>query len=105
MAVSLPYPQPDPASGEWDPFALLQNLKYLATVITSVQTGQLMPSGAIIFVRAGTTCPAGYNAVATYNGRYIRLGATGGTTGADSSTITLSVPTSTTNVTAGGVAV
>lgn len=99
MAVTLPYPQPDPATGAWDPFALLQNLKHLASVIASVQSGQLVPVGAIVFVKSGSTCPTGYTKLgAPYTGRYLRIASTAGTTGGSSS---VDVPTSTTTVQSG----
>lgn len=98
MAVTLPYPQPDPALEEFTAFQLLQNLKYLASVIASVQSGQLVPVGAIIFVKSGSTCPAGYTKLgAPYTTRFLRIDSTAGTTGASS----VSVPTSTTTVQSG----
>ena len=30
MAIILPYPYPDPVTGEWDPFAMMRNLRELA---------------------------------------------------------------------------
>jgi hypothetical protein len=38
VAVNLPYPIPDPATGQWDPFALKQDLEFLARSIDSVST-------------------------------------------------------------------
>jgi hypothetical protein len=39
--MALPYPQPDPATGVWDPFALLRDLQYLddTSVKRSAATG------------------------------------------------------------------
>jgi hypothetical protein len=36
MGVNLPYPIPDPATGEWDPFALKQDMEFLARSIDSI---------------------------------------------------------------------
>lgn len=50
--MPLPYPIPDPATGEWDPFALKANLEYLdrftsgtAFRTLSLQTGAVETSG------------------------------------------------------------
>lgn len=39
MAVKIPYPIPDPQTGQWDPFAMKQNLDFLAAAISSVSAG------------------------------------------------------------------
>lgn len=87
MAINLPYPYPDLSTQTWDAFALLSNLQFLADRITAIQTGQLMPTDAIIMFRSGSTCPPGYNKVtdAGLANRYLRInlssgGATGGST-------------------------
>lgn len=35
MSIPLPYPNPDPATGEWDPFALKRNLDFISQRIDS----------------------------------------------------------------------
>ena len=110
QSISLPVPYPDLSTQQWDAFALLRNLQFLATKITNVETGQLMPTGAIIMMRSGTTCPTGYTKVsdAGLSGRYLRLATSGGGTGGTSLTTivsagahthTNSIPTSTRLVT------
>lgn len=110
QSVSLPVPYPDLSTQQWDAFALLRNLQFLATKITSIETGQLMPSGAIIMLRSGTTCPDGYTKVsdAGLPGRFLRIATSGGGTGgtslatvvsAGAHTHTNSIPTSTRLVT------
>lgn len=111
-SVSLPYPYPDQTTGVWDAFALLRNLTFLASKISALQTGQLVPTGAITMMRSGSTCPDGFTKVtdAGLANRYLRVNVSsgGGTGGAATSVVTasgahnhtpLSVPTSTTNVT------
>jgi hypothetical protein len=105
MAINLPYPNPDPSTGEWDVFALKQNMLFLARAITSLQAGQLVPTGGILFMRSGSTCPTGYTKITTYTGRFIKLDTTAGGTGASTVTGTLGAPSSTTAITAGAVAV
>lgn len=82
-SISLPNPYPDLKTYQWDAFALLRNLQFLADKITNVQTGQLMPTGAIIMLRSGTTCPSGYTKVsdAGLQGRYLKIATSGGGTG------------------------
>lgn len=93
-SISLPIPYPDQITGVWDAFALLRNLQFLASKITAVQTGQLMPSGSIIMFRSGSTCPDGYNKItdAGLANRYLRINVSsaGGTGGAASSVVTSS---------------
>jgi hypothetical protein len=93
-SISLPYPYPDQTTGVWDAFALLRNLTFLASKITAIATGQLMPSGTMIMMRSGSTCPAGYNKVtdAGLANRYLRLNIStgGGTGGAATSIVTSS---------------
>src|SRR3990167_1552644 len=78
MAEKLPYPIPDPGTDQWDPFALLRNLQFLAEKIEA-----LLPTGSIILVGAGSTCPSGVTKVSTDNGAYVRIstGSAGGTGG------------------------
>src|SRR3990167_8816553 len=78
MAEKLPYPIPDPGTDQWDPFALLRNLQFLAEKIEA-----LLPTGSIILVGAGSTCPSGFTKVSTDNGAYVRIstGSAGGTGG------------------------
>jgi hypothetical protein len=90
MAIQLPYPYPDLTSQQWDAFALLSNLEFLASKLTAIQTGQLMPVGAIVMFSAGSTCPAGYNKVtdAALASRYLRINiSAGGATGGSSSAV------------------
>lgn len=110
-SIQLPIPYPDPKTGVWDAFALLRNLQFLASKITAIQTGQLMPSGTMIMMRTGGTCPDGYDKVtdAGLANRYLRVNVSsaGGTGGSSTSSISSSgehthspgVPTSTTLVT------
>jgi len=84
MPVALPYPYPDDIPmGQWDPYALLRNLQYLAESIDA------FPVGAVVLLASGSTCPTGWTLKSTNNGSYLRLntsaaGGTGGslTTGA-----------------------
>ena len=88
MAINLPYPYPDLSTQTWDAFALLSNLQFLADRITAIQAGQLMPVGALVMFRTGSTCPSGYTKVtdATLADRYLRINlASGGATGGTSS--------------------
>ena len=39
MAFRIPYPNPDPATGQWDAFALKRNLDFLAAAVSSVSVG------------------------------------------------------------------
>jgi len=109
-SISLPYPYPDPNTGVWDAFALLRNLTFLASKITAIATGQLVPSGTLVIMRSGGTCPDGYDKVtdASLSNRYLRLNtSTGGGTGGAATTVTtasgththtISIPSSTTVV-------
>ena len=87
-SINLPYPYPDLSTEQWDAYALLRNLQFLASKITAIQTGQLMPTGAIVMFRSGTTCPSGYTKVsdAGLPGRYLRLNTSGGATGGSATT-------------------
>ena len=71
----LPYRYPDPSTGEFDPFALMRNLEWLAE--------RILPTGTMILVPTGTTCPEGFTKLATSNGAYLRIstGTAGGTGG------------------------
>ena len=109
-SISLPYPYPDQTTGVWDAFALLRNLTFLASKITAIATGQLVPSGSLQLMRSGSTCPDGYDKVtdAGLANRYLRLSTgTGGATGGAATSVstasgthlhTLGIPTSTTVV-------
>lgn len=114
-SIKLPYPYPDLEKEEWDAYALLENLHFLARKITAIAAGQLVPQGGIIMFRSGSTCPSGYTKVtdSTLAGRYLRvILTTGGTTGG-SNTVTIttsglhthhtSVPSSTRLVTSAAV--
>lgn len=113
-SINLPYPYPDLASLQWDAFALLRNLQFIANKVTAIETGQLMPTGAIIMLRSGTTCPSGYTKVADagLQSRYLRVASSGGGTGGANSiaistsglhTHHTSVPSSTRLVTSAAV--
>jgi hypothetical protein len=82
MAIRLPYPYPDPTQ-QWDAYALLRNLQFLATKITDIQAGQIVPTAAVLMVVSGTTCPDGYTKLSLANGSYLRIstGTAGGTGG------------------------
>jgi hypothetical protein len=88
---ALPYPFPDPTTGNWDAYALLANLRYLMSLLTA-HSGNLVPTGSILMIRSGGTCPAGYTRVtdAAVAGRYLRVNVTaaGGTGGSLNVTIT-----------------
>lgn len=122
MAVKLPYPFPNVDDLEWSTWALWYNLDYLAKAITRTQTGQLVPSGSILLLNSGSTCPDGYTKITTGIGnRYLRLtsGAAGTTGGSlvgvvtdaghthvsNTTSFASSTPSSTTLVTAGAVSV
>lgn len=113
-SINLPYPYPDLSTLQWDAFALLRNLQFMADKITALSTGQLMPTGGIIMVRSGTTCPDGFTKIsdAGLQSRYLRIATTGGGTGGSSSlnvsasgshTHHTSLPTSTRLVTSAAV--
>ena len=50
MAIKIPYPVPDPFTGQWDPFAMKQNLDFLAAAVSSVSA---IGSGNVIAVSSG----------------------------------------------------
>ena len=50
MAIKIPYPIPDPATGQWDAYAMKQNLDYLAAAISSVSA---IGSGNVVAVSSG----------------------------------------------------
>lgn len=81
MALPLPYPFPRLEDGIWDSFALLRNLQFLASKVEDITAGQLVPAGAILLMKSGTTCPAGYTKItdATIIGRLLQIATTAGT--------------------------
>lgn len=89
-SINLPFPYPDLSTQQWDAFALLRNLQFLASKITAIQTGQLVPTGTVQMFVSGSTCPAGYTKVSVGAGRYLRLstGSGGGTGGSLTVSIT-----------------
>ena len=103
MAIKLPYPFPNVEDLEWSNWALWYNLNYLARQITDIQTGQLVPSGSVLLLRTGSTCPDGYTKITSgIGGRYLRFtsGSAGGTGGSLAGTVTDPGHTHTVNVTA-----
>lgn len=103
--MGLPYQWPNLESGSWDPEQIRRNFEWLASRLT-VSGGRLVPSGAIVMMRSGSTCPPGYTQVtdATLAERYLRVSLT--TAGATGGFSTISVdPTNTTmtlQITPGG---
>jgi hypothetical protein len=115
QSIKLPYPYPDLETSEWDAYALLSNLQFLASKITAIQQGQLVPTAGLVLMRSGSTCPDGYTKVtdAGLANRYLRLNVSsgGGTGGSATSAISSSgahahvtgVPSSTRLVTSAAV--